>query len=152
LTRFPHFTSVVVKVATIRFRLDPSSGVPTYLQLVHQVKHAVQYAMLRPGDRLPTAREVVEDLAINPNTVLKAYRELEREGFVYSRTGAGTFVADDAPAPLARTVHQPLRRSLDRLIASAVAAGLDRDSVVALMTLALNDAFPEKEAVHGRRA
>ena len=97
---------------------------PTYLQLVHQIKHAVQYAMLKPGDRLPTAREVVEDLAINPSTVLKAYRELEREGFVYSRPGAGTFVAHDAPAPLARTVHQPLRRSLDRLLASALAVGL----------------------------
>ena len=137
---------------TIRFRLDASSGVPTYLQLVHQVKHAVQYGMLKPGDRLPAAREVVEDLAINPNTVLKAYRELEREGFVYSRPGAGTFVADDAPAPLARTVHQPLRRSLDRWLAASRAAGLDRESVIALMTLALNDAFPEKEAAHERRA
>jgi GntR family transcriptional regulator len=152
LTFFPYFTSVIVKVATIRFRLDPTSGVPTYLQLVQQTKHAVRYAMLRPGDRLPTAREVVLDLAINPNTVLKAYRELEREGFVYSRPGAGTFVADDAPAPLARTVHQPLRRSLDRWLATARAAGLDRDSVVALMTLALSGAFPEKEAAHERRA
>lgn len=153
MTQFPYFTSVVVKVPqTIRFRLDPSSGVPTYLQLVQQVRHAVQYAMLKPGDRLPTAREVVEDLAINPNTVLKAYRELEREGFVYSRPGAGTFVADDAPAPLARTVHQPLRRSLDRWLATARAAGLDRDSVVALTTLAVGDAFPEKEAAHERRA
>ena len=152
MTAFIYSTSVVVKVATIRFRLDPSSGVPTYLQLVHQVKHAVQYAMLKPGDQVPTAREVVEDLAINPNTVLKAYRELEREGFVYSRPGAGTFVADDAPAPLARTVHQPLRRSLDRWLAAARAAGLDRESVIALMTLALNDAFPEKEAAHERRA
>ena len=133
-------------MATIRFRLDPTSGVPTYLQLVHQVKHAVQYAMLKPGDRLPTAREVVEDLAINPNTVLKAYRELERDGFVHSRPGAGTFIAHDAPAPLARSVHQPLRRSLDRWLAGAHAAGLDRESVVALITLALNDAFPEKEA------
>jgi GntR family transcriptional regulator len=152
LTRFPYFTSVIVKVPTIRFRLDTSSGVPTYLQLVHQVKHAVQYGMLKPGDRLPTAREVVEDLAINPNTVLKAYRELEREGFVYSRPGAGTFVADDAPAPLARAVHQPLRRSLDRWLAASRAAGLDRESAIALMTLALNDAFPEKEAAHERRA
>ena len=135
-----------MKVPSIRFRLDATSGVPTYLQLVHQVRHAVRYAMLKPGDRLPTAREVVEDLAINPNTVLKAYRELEHEGFVYSRPGAGTFVAEDAPAPLARSVHQPLRRSLDRWLASAETAGLDRESVSALMTLALNDAFPEKEA------
>ncbi|TMC70972.1 MAG: GntR family transcriptional regulator, partial [Chloroflexi bacterium] len=72
---------VEVDTRTIAFHLDARSGVPTYLQLVQQVKHAVRYAMLRPGDRLPTARDVVEDLAINPNTVLKAYRELEREGF-----------------------------------------------------------------------
>ena len=87
---------------SIAFHLDPGSGIPTYLQLVQQVKHAVRYEMLRPGDRLPTAREVVEDLAINPNTVLKAYRDLESEGYVHSRPGAGTFVSKSAPAPLAR--------------------------------------------------
>ena len=130
----------------IEFRLDQRSGLPTYLQLVEQVRQALRLGTLEVGDQLPTAREVVEKLAINPNTVLKAYRELEREGFVYSRPGAGTFVADDAPAPLARSVHQPLRRSLDRWLAGAHAAGLDRESVVALITLALNDAFSEKEA------
>ncbi len=127
------------------------SGVPTYLQLVQQVKHAVRYAMLRPGDRLPTAREVVEELAINPNTVLKAYRELEREGFVRSRPGAGTFVARDAPAPLERSVGAPLRRGIDRWLEHAIAAGLDRESVVALFTLALRAAY-EEEATHARRA
>ena len=101
-------------MATVQFRLDPRSGVPTYMQLVQQVRHAVQYAILRPGDQLPTAREVVEDLAINPNTVLKAYRELERQGFVHGRPGAGTFVATDAPEPLERAVQTPLRRALDR--------------------------------------
>ena len=73
---------------TLQFRLDARSGVPTYMQLVQQVRHAVQYAILRPGDQLPTAREVVEDLAINPNTVLKAYRELERQGYVHGRPGS----------------------------------------------------------------
>jgi GntR family transcriptional regulator len=125
--------------------------VPIYLQLVHQVKHAVRYAMLRPGDRLPTAREVVEALAINPNTVLKAYRELEREGFVTSRPGAGTFVALDAPIPLERSVGAPLRRRIDLWIAQAMAAGLDRETVIALFTLALHAAY-EKEAVYGHRA
>src|SRR6058998_3021471 len=123
---------VQVDTRTIAFHLDARSGVPTYLQLVQQVKHAVRYAMLRPGDRLPTARDVVEDLAINPNTVLKAYRELEREGFVHSRPGAGTFVATDAPPALERSVGVPLRRSVDRWVENAIAAGLDRDSVVAL--------------------
>ncbi len=128
---------------------------PTYLQLVQQVKHAVRYAMLRPGDRLPTARQVVEELAINPNTVLKAYRELEREGYVTSRPGAGTFVAGDAPAPLERAVRAPLRRAVDRWIRHAVAAGLDRESIVALFALALQDAYQdttEKGAAHGRSA
>ena len=132
------------------FHLDPSSGVPTYLQLVHQVKHAVRYGMLRGGDRLPTAREVVEELAINPNTVLKAYRELDHEGFVTSRPGAGTFVSADAPAALERAVAGPALRSAQRWIGQAIAAGLDRESVVALFTLALQPAF-EKEAPHVRR-
>jgi DNA-binding transcriptional regulator YhcF (GntR family) len=140
---------VEVGERSIAFHLDPRSGIPTYLQLVQQVKHAVRYDMLRPGDRLPTAREVVEDLAINPNTVLKAYRELERQGFVHSRPGAGTFVAEGAPAPLARSVHAPLRRSLDRWLEHARAAHLDRESVIALFTLALQDAY-ESEETHAR--
>jgi len=140
---------VEVAERSIAFHLDPRSGIPTYLQLVQQVKHAVRYAMLRPGDRLPTAREVVEDLAINPNTVLKAYRELEHEGFVHSRPGAGTFVSDGAPAPLARSVHAPLRRALDRWFAHAHAARLDRESVIALFTLALQDAYASEDT-HAR--
>jgi GntR family transcriptional regulator len=146
-------TKVIVELEerAIAFHLDPRSGVPTYLQLVQQTKHAVRYGMLRPGDRLPTAREVVEDLAINPNTVLKAYRELERDGFVHSRPGAGTFVADGAPAPLERSVHAPLRRTLDRWLAQASAARLDRESVIAMFTLALQDAYGSEEPAHARR-
>jgi len=136
---------------TLRFQLDPRSGVPTYLQLVQHVRHAVQYGVLRPGDQLPTAREVVEDLAINPNTVLKAYRELERQGFAHGRPGAGTFVAKDAPAPVERAVHTPLRRALDRWLQGAREAGLDRDSVAALFTVAFQDAFSREESTHGRR-
>lgn len=145
-------TRVIVKQRMIAFHLDPRSGIPTYLQLVQQVKHALRYGMLRQGDRLPTAREVVEDLAINPNTVLKAYRELEHDGFVRSRPGAGTFVSDSAPAPLARAVHAPLRRSLDRWLEHARAAGLDRESVIALFTLALHDALGSEDIAHARRA
>lgn len=137
-------------IAALVFHLDAGSGVPIYLQLVQQVRHAVRYAMLRPGDRLPTAREVVEELAINPNTVLKAYRELEREGFVTSRQGAGTFVAADAPIPVQRSVGAPLRRRIDLWIAQAMSAGLDRETVIALFTLALRAAY-EKEAAYERR-
>jgi len=73
------------------FVLDAQSGVPTYVQLIQQVKNGIRMGLLHPGDQLPTAKEVVGALAINPNTVLKAYRELEREGLVAPRPGAGTF-------------------------------------------------------------
>src|ERR1700759_1377169 len=81
----------------IEFQLDPESGVSTYLQLVQQVRRAIRLGMLEPGDQLPTAREAVARLAINPNTVLKAYRELEREGLVRARPGMGTFVVGKLP-------------------------------------------------------
>src|SRR5436190_302551 len=77
----------------IEFHLDPTSGVATYVQLVQQVHQALQLGLLEPGDRLPTAQQVVASLAINPNTVLKAYRDLEREGLVRARPGVGTFDA-----------------------------------------------------------
>ncbi|MFB7511025.1 GntR family transcriptional regulator, partial [Streptomyces broussonetiae] len=76
----------------IGFRLDPGSGVPTYLQLVQQVEQAVRLGYLRQGDQLPRVKDVVAGLAINPNTVLKAYRELEHRGLVAGRRGVGTFV------------------------------------------------------------
>ena len=83
----------------IQFRLDPRSGVSTYLQLVQQVRHALRLGMLRPGDQLPTVKEVVGSLAINPNTVLKAYRDLERAGLVEGRPGVGTFVLKTLKGP-----------------------------------------------------
>src|SRR3984885_5578842 len=79
-------------VSPIEFRLDPASGVPTHLQLVHQVEHAMRLGYLKPGDQLPKVRDAVASLAINPNTVLKAYRELETKGLAVGRPGQGTFV------------------------------------------------------------
>ncbi|SDR12638.1 GntR family transcriptional regulator [Thermostaphylospora chromogena] len=126
----------------IVFRLDRTSGVATYLQLVHQVKHALRLGTLRPGDRLPTVREVVEQLAINPNTVAKAYRELEREGLVTGRPGLGTFVQRSiGGATLDR--HVGLRRDLVAWVRRARAAGLDRDDLEALFATAVNDAWQE---------
>ncbi|CAM5732973.1 hypothetical protein SMICM304S_11146 [Streptomyces microflavus] len=92
--------------AAVEFRIDRRSGVATYLQIVQQTKQALRLGVLQPGDRLPTAREVVEATAINPNTVLKAYRELEREGLVEARRGLGTFVGAGRSAP--RPGHPPL--------------------------------------------
>src|ERR1700758_5412359 len=82
----------------INFHLDSRSGVPTYLQLVQQVRQAVRLGILLPGDQLPTVKEVSGALAINPNTVLKAYRELEYEGLAAARPGVGTFVTKTLPA------------------------------------------------------
>jgi|SRR5829696_6379165 len=122
----------------IRFRLDPRSGVSTYLQIVHQVRHAVRLGILRPGDQLPTVKEVVGTLAINPNTVLKAYRELERDGLVDGRPGLGTFVRDTVGGPPPGS-HAALRRGLDRWLRSAFDAGLDAEDVRALFETSLHD-------------
>src|ERR1700755_3663619 len=95
----------------IEFYLDPSSGGPTYTQLVRQVQQALQLGLLEPGDRLPTAQQVVSSLAINPNTVLKAYRDLEREGLVRARPGMGTFVVATLPRT-DPTVQARFRKSM----------------------------------------
>ena len=128
----------------IEFRLDPGSGVPTYLQLVHQVEHALRLGYLGLGDQLPKVRDVVAGLAINPNTVLKAYRELETKGLAIGRPGQGTFIE----ATL-NQVRMPelieLRRSLVSWVASADAAGLDEDGIAALVANVLRD-FRERRA------
>ena len=98
----------------IEFHLDGRSGVAPYLQLIHQVRQALRLGLLREGDQLPTVKDVAAGLAINPNTVLKAYRELEYEGLVAARPGIGTFVTGTlGGASLA--AHGPLRRDLQRV-------------------------------------
>jgi len=115
----------------IEFRINPRGGLSPYLQLVAQVKQALRLGVLREGDQLPTVKEVVAQVAINPNTVLKAYRELEHEGLVRARPGVGTFVARTlADASLA--AHGPLRADLQRWLTKARRAGLDDDSIEAL--------------------
>lgn len=125
----------------IHFRLDPRAGTPPYAQLVQQVRRAIVQGVLTPGDRLPTAREVVQALAINPNTVLKAYTALESEGLVQSRPGLGTFVADTAPAPVAEKLRRRLRPDLDAWLAKARRAGLNEEAVFALFASAVDDAY-----------
>jgi GntR family transcriptional regulator len=116
----------------IAFRLDAKSGVPPYMQIAEQVRHALIAGVLVAGDQLPTVKDVVTQLAINPNTVFKAYRELEREGLVEGRPGAGTFVLRRPPGPPARA-HAALVRSLSRWITRARDAGLDDRSIEALV-------------------
>ncbi len=124
----------------IDFRLDRGSGVATYLQLVHQVKHALRLGALRPGDRLPTAKEVVDKLAINPNTVLKAYRELEREGLVAGKPGLGTFVQRSLGGASV-TEHARLRQALAGWVTDARSSGLDAEDVEALFAAVVLDSF-----------
>ena len=108
------------------FRANPTSGVPVYLQLIEQVKHAVEVGALRPGDQLPGIRRVAEDLVINPNTVAKAYRDLEHEGVIELRQGAGAFVTDDGQADRVSRVSRvtaarpALQAALDQLVASGL--------------------------------
>jgi DNA-binding transcriptional regulator YhcF (GntR family) len=124
----------------IEFRLDPASGVPTYLQLVQQVEHALRLGYLKPGDQLPKVRDVVAVLAINPNTVLKAYKELETKGLTEGRPGQGTFIRASL-TQIALPELAGLRRSLFGWLASADAAGLNEDGVAALFMSVLRDFY-----------
>jgi GntR family transcriptional regulator len=126
----------------IEFQLDTASGVATYLQLIQQVRQALQLGLLEPGDQLPTAQQVVARLAINPNTVLKAYRDLEREGLVRPRPGQGTFVI----GTLARTdpsTQAQFMASMTKWLSSARSAGLSPDDIEAIYRTAYRNYFAE---------
>jgi GntR family transcriptional regulator len=121
----------------IEFHLEKRTGVAPYMQLVQQVRQALRLGLLQPGDQLPTVREVVSQIAINPNTVFKAYRELEHEGLVESRPGLGTFVlkslARSSPAE-----QEGLREDLIQWLRRAFAVGLDTESIAALFSNTLH--------------
>src|SRR5881392_2490058 len=119
------------EVPMIEFSLDTRSGVSHYLQVVHQVRRALRLGLLAEGDQLPTVKDVVATLAINPNTVLKAYRELERDGLVAARPGVGTFVIRTLTTTTL-AAREPLRRDLQRWLTEAREAGLDDESIEAL--------------------
>jgi GntR family transcriptional regulator len=127
----------------IEFHLDARSGVAPYMQLIQQVRRAMRLGLLSEGDQLPTVKEVVAKVAINPNTVLKAYRELEYEGLVAPRPGVGTFVtrtlSDESLA-----AHGPLRQDLQRWLAKARRAGLDEESIEALFLSTFRASVEEK--------
>jgi GntR family transcriptional regulator len=122
----------------LTFRLDPSSGVPTYQQIVRQVEHALRMAVLIPGDQLPKVKDVVAELAVNPNTVLKAYRELEIKGLAVGRPGVGTFVVKGLEVVSAGD-QQKLQRGMRRWLDQAVGMGLDEAGITALFSAALHE-------------
>lgn len=126
----------------IEFHLDERSGLPPYQQLVRQVRQALRLGTLREGDQLPTVKEVVGALAINPNTVLKAYRDLERDGVVKPRPGVGTFVTA-APSDTSFAAHGPLRADLRRWLAKARRSGLDEESIEALFAATFRESAEE---------
>ena len=129
----------------ISFRVDGRSAAPPYLQIVQQVRQALRMGLIDVGDQLPSVREVVAATAINPNTVLKAYRDLEREGLVAAAAGRGTFVTrrPDGPPP---GTHTRLGRSLARWVREAHAAGLDDESIESLLRVTLRAADEEEIA------
>jgi GntR family transcriptional regulator len=127
----------------IEFRIDGRSGVAPYLQLVQQVRGALRLGLLQEGDQLPTVKDVVAQVAINPNTVLKAYRALEHEGLVAGRPGVGTFVTKSLGHAWGGE-QRLLTRSLSRWMARARSAGLVDDDIRALLESALR-----AEAVEG---
>ncbi|MFJ9711019.1 GntR family transcriptional regulator [Streptomyces sp. NPDC101234] len=121
----------------IDYRIDRGSGVPAYVQIVEQTERALRMGTLRVGDKLPTAREVVAATAINPNTVLRAYRDMEQSGLVELRRGLGTFVTRSLARPGSED-DSPLRREVTDWVARARAAGLERADVLALVSAALD--------------
>jgi DNA-binding transcriptional regulator YhcF (GntR family) len=136
-----HNTMVIVKEGgrgAVAFRLDHGSGVPTYLQLVQQVEQGLRLGLIGPGDQLPTVKDVAGALAINPNTVMKAYRELEHRGLAGGRPGQGTFIT----GALRRVDHADqaaLSARLRAWVQDAVSSGLDDQGIAAMFAVALRD-------------
>jgi GntR family transcriptional regulator len=132
----------VTSEPTIVFRLDRQSGVPAYRQVVDQVRQAVRLGFLRPGDRLPTVRDVVKQIAINPNTVHRAYRDLETQGLTEGRPGSGTFIRRS----LSKVPDQQpqLQRQLEKWMRAARAAGLGDEAIAALVAEAAESSKKEE--------
>jgi GntR family transcriptional regulator len=127
------------------FRVNPSNGIPLYLQLMEQVKHAVETGALREGDRLPTIRKVAEDLVMNPNTVVRAYRELEHEGVLELKHGSGAFIKTTARGR-ARLVHEA-QKVMHSAVERLISRGLSSDELRRVFEneLAQADAQERKE-------
>jgi GntR family transcriptional regulator len=133
----------VVPGPNIRFRLDRKSGVPAYRQVVDQVRQALRLGILKPGDQLPTVRDVVKQIAINPNTVHRAYRDLEAQGLTEGRPGSGTFIRRS----LSKVPDQQpqLQRDLEKWMRAARAAGLGDEAIAALVAEATQSSMKEEQ-------
>jgi DNA-binding transcriptional regulator YhcF (GntR family) len=121
------------------FHLNNASGVPVYVQLMDQVRHAVRAGTVVSGDQLPTVKDVVGMVPVNPNTVLRAYRELEHEGTVEIRLGRGTFVAAGSAPALARKAYDALSSRLEQWVADARRQGLDDPAIARMINQVIWD-------------
>ncbi len=115
------------------FTIDPRSGVPMYAQLIDQVKRSVAVGALAPGERLPTVKQLAVELTINPNTVARAYRDLERDGVIATTPGRGSFVRDGDPIQTRKTVADVAAVALEAAIRDARSIGVDRETLQALV-------------------
>ncbi|MET7684559.1 GntR family transcriptional regulator [Streptomyces sp. NPDC005423] len=129
----------------MEFRIDRRSAVAAYQQIVQQTKQALRLGVLVPGDQLPTAKEVAATSSVNPNTTLKAYRELDREGLVELRQGQGTFVRLSLARPQTGA-NSPLRGELEAWMDRAHEAGLEQEDVTALVTSVMEERYAETGA------
>jgi GntR family transcriptional regulator len=127
------------------FHLDAATGQAPYLQLVQLVKQALRLGWLQPGDKLPTVHEVAASVAINPNTVLRAYRELEREGLATGRPGQGTFIQRSL-SQVSPSAYGTLQRRLERWMVAAHQAGLDDDGIMDVVRATMRSASAEETA------
>jgi GntR family transcriptional regulator len=125
--------------ALIRFRLDPRTGIAPYRQLVDQVAQAVRLGLLRPGDRLPSVREVVTQISINPNTVHRAYREMESAHLVEGRPGLGTFILDSVEPSTTPRRTAALKEELRQWVRKARRAGVDDEGIRGLLAEAIRE-------------
>jgi DNA-binding transcriptional regulator YhcF (GntR family) len=121
------------KQPSIHFRLDPRSGMAPYRQLVDQVRHGVEIGQLRGGDQLPSVREVVTQVTINPNTVHRAYRELEHLGLAEGRLGLGTFITENPATITSESGREELEQALRGWVRRAKVAGLDVEEMLDLL-------------------
>ena len=126
----------------IEFHVEQHSGLPPYLQIIRQVRDGLRLGLLREGDRLPPVKELATRLAVNANTVMKAYRELDYAGLVTAHAGVGTFIRVTlTDASIA--AHEPLRQDLTRWLTASRQAGLDAESIRALFTTTLRATVPD---------
>ena len=125
--------------------IDPRSGVPIYLQLIEQVKRSVALGILQAGEQLPTVKQLALDLTVNPNTIAKAYRDLERDGVIETAPGRGSFVRSDGAAASSRAAANDVARdAIENAVREAKSVGLHRADVRDLLEEALNHWLPEE--------